>query len=270
MSGPLRIVASQNLGSPGTVTSEPVVCPWQWYYHFPSLALWGGILSLLVVPKANRDRRAWLILGPLLLVILLWPMSATLLSLPPSVAEGFGFVVVTGALAWSAVWLLGDWLARRQRFVAFLAALGVILALGALSYGCQFGFEPGEDLVLLAAYGCSGLFLLLAMLRSRGSGRGEYRPGAFLGRLLAALGLLPVVAILVWIGAMAIASDAPRDASLLSPDAIRAVIMIAAVALGWAILIYLFNLPFMLLAFNSPFYRERFQKLFRLSTGALE
>ena len=63
-------MASHEIGGFGTSISQPVVFHWRWYYHLPTLPLWGLIALLLLVPKANSPREAWLILVPLGLVLL--------------------------------------------------------------------------------------------------------------------------------------------------------------------------------------------------------
>ena len=65
----LRIVASQDIGPLGAKDGSPVTFPWRWYYSVPTLPLWALIVLLLVVPKANRHRQAWLILIPLGVVL---------------------------------------------------------------------------------------------------------------------------------------------------------------------------------------------------------
>ena len=103
----LRIVPSQDLGQLGPRDGPPVVFHWRWWYHVPSLPLWAILLLLLVVPKANRHRQAWLILIPLGLVLLVWRMPATLFSLPDGATETMGFFVVSLVMAWTMVWLSG-------------------------------------------------------------------------------------------------------------------------------------------------------------------
>ena len=101
--GELRIVASHEIGGFGTSISQPVVVHWRWYYHVPTLPLWGLIALLLLVPKTNRRREAWLILVPLGLVLLVWRMPLALLGVADGSTEMTGFFVVTGAMAWSVV-----------------------------------------------------------------------------------------------------------------------------------------------------------------------
>ncbi len=110
----MRIVASYEIVGGGAGISQPVCIQRRWHHRVPSLPLWTLLLLLLVVPKANRHRQAWLILVPLGLVLIVWRMAATLLGLPDEDVETLGFLVVTGAMAWSMVWLLGHWLGRSR------------------------------------------------------------------------------------------------------------------------------------------------------------
>ncbi len=68
----MRIVAAQKIAGVGTCASDPVVIDWHWYYGAATEAPWALIALLLVVPKANRNRQAWLILIPLVAALLLW------------------------------------------------------------------------------------------------------------------------------------------------------------------------------------------------------
>jgi hypothetical protein len=241
-----------------------VLFQWHWYYHTPALPLWAIILLLLVVPKANRHRQAWLILIPLGLVLIVWRMPATLLSMPGDAAEILGFFVVSTAMAWSTVWLLGHWLASRYRFITFLLSLATMLAVGLLSYYSHFA--DGDNLVsLLTSYGLGVGILLLAMGHTAYLCRKNYSPQRFLGRLigsnvLVAMGLLLAFLVISTLVMMVINPRPQLDASDLMIPAIMTIV--GSVFLAG--ILYLLNLPFLILAFKNPFYGTRFETLFRI------
>ena len=93
-------MATQDIGPLGLRESEPVLFQWSWLYSFPTLPLW-AIFLLLFALKANRHPRAWLILLPMGLVMLVWQVSVSLFSVQDSTAEWIGFLVEWGVLAWA-------------------------------------------------------------------------------------------------------------------------------------------------------------------------
>ena len=84
----LRIVASQDIGSLGPKDGSPTIFHWRWYYNFPLLPCWAILLVLLLAPKANRNRQAYLILIPMGIAILFWRNRGDLLI--PRVRRGLG------------------------------------------------------------------------------------------------------------------------------------------------------------------------------------
>jgi hypothetical protein len=270
----LRVVASQDIGPLGSHEGPPVAFHWRWYYHLPALGLWALLLVLLVAPKANRRREAWLILAPLGLVLLVWRMPAVLFGMSDSATETLGFFVVSGTMAWSMVWLLGPWLANGRRYVTFLLSLATMLAAGLLSYGCCF---PGtEDLAeVLTYYGLCVATLLLAMMSTGYFCRKNYSPPRFLRRLIvwnvvAALGVLLTFVLIVTIVVIVVTIinyghvlHSVRD--LVQPAIL---VVVASAALGG--ILYLLNLPFLILAFNSPLYEDRFERMFHVGEDRAE
>ena len=257
-------MASESLGELGPMESQPALVQWQWYYNVPALALWGLIFLLLVVPKANRCRQAWLILIPLGLVLLVWQMPVRLIGTRSESAERFGFLVVSGAMAWSVVWLLGHWVGTGSRVLTFSLALAVMLVMGTVSHVSHFGIEDSGDLApLLISYGLCVLFLLLAMMLASFSCRHDYYPARFLRWLAVWLGAVLVALGLVWTVLALSLGPKPRPEDVVQILAIMAVV---PAVLGGTL--YLINLPFLILAFKSPFYRERFLKTFCLEKSA--
>lgn len=238
----------------------PLLFHWRWYYHFPSLPLWALILVLLIVPKSNRDRRAWLILIPLVVVLLVWRMPPRLFAMADGTTETLGFYIVSCTMAWSVIWLLGDWLGGRHRKVTLFLGLGIMLAVGLLSYYGHYGaIEQFASLGFLIPYGIFAFILLAAMVHTGYLCRHKYSRGRFLGWLavwncIAALGLMLVydIFMLVMIGQFpwfVLAGLAFMTA-------------FASVFIGG--ILYLVNLPFLILAFKSPFYGDRFKRIFHI------
>ena len=260
----LRIVPSLEVGSLGAKEGPSVVFHWRWYYHFPALPLWALILLLLIVPKTNRDRRAWLILIPLAVVLLVWRMPFRLLAASDATTETFGFFIITGTMAWSMVWLLGDWLAVRNRIVTFAVIFVLMLAVGLLSYYSYYGITESA-LSMMIGYGMCIAVLLLGMTLTGRSCHKRFSRGRFFGWLAvwncaAALGLVVVydIFLMLTIGAFQLHFFIVFTITMI----------IAMLNLGGVL--YLANLPFLILAFKSPFYGERLERLFHVEREVRE
>jgi len=210
------------------------------------------------VPKENRNPQAWLILIPLLLVMGLWHMPARLFSLPPSAANPFGFMVNSLAMAWTVVWLLGRRLGNRRPRAAFWRMFIAMTAVGVWALVGEYGTAIApEMLVMLIPYGVCALALLSSMALARLFCRKTDRPGPFMAWLFLWMGLVSMAGMLPLAVVMVIATF---DISLL----LMALISVTISALFLTVVLYLGNLPFMILAFKSPFYRERFRSTFGL------
>ena len=252
--GELRIVPTLEVGSLGAKEGPPVVFHWRWYYHFPTLPLWALILLLLIVPKTNRDRRACLILIPLVVVLLVWRMPFRLLSASDDTTETFGFFIVSGTMAWSMVWLSGHRLGGR-RIGTFAAAFLLMLAAGLLSFYSYYG--TGENaLMMMIGYGFWIAVLLFGMTLTGRSCRKRFSRRRFFCWLAvwnctAALGLIVAYFILL----MVMTGGAMQFPITFVIMACNGTVLLAGI-------LYLVNLPFLILAFKSPFYGERLERLF--------
>lgn len=253
-------MASHEIGDYGASISQPVVVSWAWYYDYPTLPVWGLIVLLLIVPKANRNRQAWLILIPLGLVLLLWRMPATLLALPDEVTETSGFFLVSAAMAWTVVWLLADRLATRHRTLTLVVVWTVMWAVGVASYHF-YNADPDGWLPSVIGFGFFAAILPLGMLLSGYWCRKSYSRRRFRFWLFVWM-LAPVAALML--------SYAAFLTMVLEPGMLAmAATMLGVMALAsvvYAAVLYLLNWPFLELAFRSPLYRRRFEKLFHVET----
>lgn len=243
----------------GTAQSQPVSLQWRWYYGLPELAPWGLIGLLLILPKANRNWQAWLILIPLGLVMIVWEMPMRLLSMPSAGMEIVGVFIKSLAMALTAVWLLGNRLSDRHPISAIVLTLAIMAAVGGLAYVGTFGLALTVDLVRLAvAYGICVTTLLLGMTLSPLSCRRLYAPKLFMFWLALWTGVGLVGSMLIL--AVVLMAVEPGNPSIFQ----MFVVFVAVYSLAVGTILYLINLPFMILAFKSPFYRQRFQNVFRL------
>lgn len=267
----MTIVASQDLGDQGRKESSPVVVQWRWYHHVPSLGLWAVLVALLFLVPANRCAQAWLIVLPVLAVQLGWSMFARLLSLPVSLAENTGGVLVALAASWAAVWLVAPWLTQRLIPVALVLALGLMWGVGGVySFGAY-------DMASLNQAGVSMLAILLgsAVLLSstvltaiccRRSARPErFLPWALWWTVVVTLMLVALLATFLMIGPFVIMGLLDGNGAW---DVVSVVLgmLIGLLILGGVsgVAIYLVNLPFLLLARKSPLFRARMDDTLRL------
>ena len=250
-------MASQEISGVGTCVSQPVVVDWHWYYHAATAPLWALILLLLVIPKANRNRQAWLILIPLGLVLILWHTPTMLLGVSESSAQTIGCLIVSGAMAWTMVWLLGHRLESRYSTVTFFLILGIMLAAGALSFFYS-GEEQNSFVPLAVFYSFAVVSLVVAMMLTGRFCRKRCSPRSF--------GLW----LLVWLGAVTVGSAISiylawnMMAQQLWANFIQGLIVIPTMAALLAGIVYIVNLPFLILAVKNPFYRRRLEAMFRV------
>ena len=193
-------------------------------------------------------------------MLLVWRMPATLFSMPDGATETLGFFVVSVAMAWSMVWLLGHWLGTRYRSVTFFLILGVMMAIGLLSYYCHFadagGLAPSHDRLRHHCVRILPLAMMLASYFCRTELLSAAVPRLAVGvdRLRRSLGT-----------DVALCRDSDDGRSAWA--AWHLVFMLIFMVIGSVVcagVLYLLNLPFLELAFRCPFYRERFEKLFRI------
>ncbi len=243
-------------------TSKPVVVNWRWYYHLPSLAFWALALLPLFL-KENRYRQTWAILIALMAVMVVSRMLNNLFSTPPAVAETSGMFLTTLATAWTIVWLLGQRLSNVRGGTAFLVAAIIMLLIGLLSYASCVGLTYNKNLPPLATYYALAVFdLLLPITLSRRCCRAAYLPRRFMGWLLFWMVAVMVASMLLLI-AITLVALAPGGTPIGS-NLIRALPFALIIAPIWAVVLYLVNLPFMLVAFRTSFYQERFCRVLRL------
>jgi hypothetical protein len=255
------------LGKSGTRAGPPTVFPWRWYYHLASVAFWALVILPLVLIKENRRFQAWAILIPLLVIVVVCQMLANLIANPSAEAEGFHTFVVTLATAWAMVWLVGFWVASRHRSLMLPVAVLVMLAVGLLSYLCDGRALNFENVGPSAYYIVSVLALLLPLLLSSRSCRKVYSPQRFMLWLWLWMPLTLAGVLVLGAGGLFLFMDVTTG--LLGLAHILIMMPFAALMGGLCgVLLYLLNLPFMLMAFRSPFYHQRFCKVFGLQAAA--
>ncbi len=268
LGGPLRVVASTDLGDLGLNEGDAAIVEWHWYYHLLGFAGWGLIVALLVFVKENRDRSAWLILIPFFLLSeIIWPSAIQWFSLPLAVVVQIDLPYQSVVAAWTATWLLSPWLAQRRPAVAFLLTLGV----GAIvSTSAAVGVSPpmpefsqyvrlcANSLVIPGIYTFA---LPSACALNAWHCRKNYHPPHFLLWLGPSLFVTTFsIVVFRYLCLFVLSSFEGRTFG----PFLQSLVLMSIFSLGIAATLYLLNLPFMYLAFHCPAYRNRFHKVLRL------
>ncbi len=229
---------------------------WRWYYHATTAPLWAAIILLFAVPKANRTRRAWPILIPLLFVLILWRVPITWLDFISDPNHLLGWLIVTWTMAWAIVWLMPPWLSSRYRLVTWFSIVVVMLAAGVLSFFYS-GQEDASFPSIAVFYGIVVVSTSAAIMLAGGSCRKRFSGMRFglwllLWIVVVAVGLPLVVLFGVSVIMQLPLADLPRS--------LLAICVVMGVLAG---IMYVVNLPFVILGMYSPFYRSRLEGMFR-------
>ncbi len=247
------IVPSADLGDAEPQKGEAVNFDWKWSYSAPGFVIWLALILAIVLPKANRDSRILLIFVPLVIVNLLWLVFKKASGMPSSSASQFDTVFHSIAVGIAVLWLVVNYFERFRGFVRFLLSFGIIVAvayLGTLSYSTEFS---NEVVLFLALFAFLAITILGATTIAGKLCKWKYRPLCFmlwlalwtlLGSLCTTFGFFIVGTFIM--------SSGP------GPDILEAMLMLTLVGLIFGLCLYVFNLPFMILGFTNPFFRERF------------
>jgi hypothetical protein len=254
--GPLRVVASQEIDGIGPCVSKPAVVEWRWQYGAATVPLWALVALLLVIPKANRNRQAWLILIPLALVMLLWRTPTMLFGMSEGSAQNLGCHIVSGAMSWTVVWLLGNWLGSRFRIANFFLILATVLAAGTMSFYCIFQGDADLPFFVYAIYyGLAVYCLVSAMMLAGRYCRKRLTPMRFSLWLLLWLAVVTEALAFLFFFAYVLTTQQFHGFT-------RGLTVVPTMAALLAGVVYLCNLPFLILVLNNPFYRRRLEAMF--------
>ncbi len=181
--------------------------------------------------------------------------------MPSSSASQFDTVFQSIAVGITVLWLVVNYLERFGGFVKFLLSFVILVTvagLGTLSYSTDFS---NETVLFLALSAFQAITILGATTAAGKLCNWRYRPPRFmlwlavwmlLGSLFAMFGFFIV--------GTAIMSSGP------GPDILEAILMLILIGLIFGLCLYVLNLPFMILGFVNPFFRERFCACLRLKS----
>lgn len=256
--GELRIVASQDIGELGPKEGKAVLYNWKWYYNVLPLLLLFTLILLLIFVRANRTPRAWLIFVPLLIVNLLWSLFAKVLGIGSADTAVFSVLFHSYAVGIAALWLLGHKIANRSRFTTFLLALAIMAIaglIGIISYGMtDLSTETVGVLTLLAVLAFT---VLLGFVLTGWRCKNRYSSLRFMLWLVLWCVATCVVGTLAFYSIMLVIYRPPISLFTI-------LFQLLTVGLIFGLCAYVIVLPYMILAFRSSFFRQRFYDCFHL------
>ena len=257
----MRIVpainTSEDIGRLGIKQGTATIYPWKWYYSMPALGLWIVLALAILLVRDNREARVLLILVPIIFVRLLWSLFIPILGIPSSVQVVFGVFIDATVIGLAVLWLLAYKLGNRNRVVSFLLALIVLLAVSAIAVVSYQAWSLGVTLRVMAVQVLQLVIMLLGFVLASWCCRKRYGPKRF----MLWLALWTIVISLVWmfIFFLILVRPSVDELSKQIPEVLGGSSI-------FAIIIFILNLPFMILAFVCRFYRERFYAYFHLKS----
>ncbi len=253
--GRLTIVPTADMGEHGPSEGSAVSFHWKWYYGPVRFTMWLLVGLAIVLVKANRNARALIILVPLLAVAIVWVLLCALLEPDSGSKTVFDFVVFSVAVGVTLVWLLAYQLAGCTRRIAFLSALAIMLVaavFGVVSFDMPFDGDAEIAILMLCVL---ELGMLFGFVRAARACRRSYSLRRFMTRLgfwilLCSVGLMFVF----WLVGFLVGHGTDLE------DVFEC--LLAGGFVG--ILVFMVNMPFIVLAFHNTFFSERFQACLRL------
>ena len=259
----MRIISTADIGDLGSAENAEVVYRWKWYYAVPSVLLWTVLLATIALVKDNRNSRAMLILVPLFTVLVLWSILKKVLGFNTADAEMFTMLFHSLIVGITAMWLLAHKLCNRNRFMTVLLAGGVLAGaglVGILSFGkTKF---TAQTMLLPILFVVSAIAVLLIFVLTAWFCRKRYSGLRFMLWLpISSLATGVVSMVYYFVIGLVIMSFA--GVGMPSYSVVLQVLVVGAV---FGILLYVVNLPYVILALRSPFFRQRFYACLRLKS----
>lgn len=251
MFGQLKVVPSANIGQLGLQQGEAASFDWKWYYSAAGWIIWLALIFAIILPKANRNMRAFLILIPLVIVSLLWGIFIKYARMNSTDELQFNIIFHSIAVAVTVLWLVAHYFKKFSSFVRFLlsfAAVVIVSGLGTLAYSTELSLEMG---LFLSLFVLMTFTMLIAIALSRRFCGETYHPIRFLLWLVPwmLLGSLVTSSVFIVIGFIVFSSG---------PGSALAILIFIFAGLIFGLFLYMLNLPFFILGFVHPFFRERF------------
>ena len=260
MFGPLKIVPSADLGRIGPQQGETTSYNWKWYYSASGLIIWLALILAVVIPKANHNLQVLWIVVPLVVANLLWLAFKQASDMPSRVAAFYDTLFQSMVISITVLWLTANHFRKLVGGARFFFSFGTVLivaSLGTLPYYTGFSRDTFLFSVLFVII---TLALLLAMTLSSILCRKQYKPGYFMLWLALWTLIGSIVAISICYAVSIFYSVLITGTGTRPPwsDLPRLILQLAIPGLIFGLLVYMLNLPYMILGFAHHFFRERF------------
>lgn len=257
----MAIVGVADLGGLGDQEGPRVFYRWRPTHPLPALLPWLGVLLLLLL-KGNRTGQAWWIWGPLGALATLGGSLPPLLASGPSIELGI-LQELVGALAFglAAVWLTSHDFGRGSRFAAFLGLVLVLFGASSFVVLCRHlehwdnDARPAGEFAGAASLAIAVTLALAGLLCRRRCG------------LLVLCFWVLVLVLPVWLAVIMLWLVIDAFSLGFSIDMHQIMVWIIGVG-GLAKLSLAVLLPFLILSFANPLYRERLMNLLRPQADA--
>jgi len=216
---------------------------------------WLLLVLCFVLFKENRNPQAFWILVPILVFRILWAGFASVMGIPSESSVMFAYLIDCLLVGFTLIWLLGERIGNRNRFVTWLLA-GLIFA---AVYGVTLiNVGLGGDAISLSII--IGLSVGILMF--------SFPPAAFLCRRkfgpirfsfwTAIWTLVMTVGFFIVFGVI--------EAILIRYSPIMILLQIMMISLIYAGILIVGLLSFEIVLFKSDFWRKRFEAIFGIKT----
>ena len=257
----MRIVpaidSSEDIGNLGIKEGTATIYPWKWYYSAPALGIWIFLALSILLFRDNRDPRILLIFIPIFLVRLLWSWFLPILGVPSPILVVFGMLVDALVIGIAVLWLSAYKLGNRNRFISVLLALIELVAATIIALVSYQAWLSGLDFEILVIQAMGIVTMLLIFVLAGWRCRKRYGPWRFMLWLAFWTMVISLVGMITFF-IISVESSAE--------ELIRRMPEVLVAGLIFALCIYMLNLPFMVLAYASTFYRKRFYAYFHLKS----
>jgi len=218
-----------------------------------------ALLLLLVLPffvlKENRNLKTFLIIIPLISVLVLWELLRGLIY--EDFIETFYLdqtFVFSYSIAITLLFLLGERLARINRYISFGVAMVVFAVAGfCATMISNNGFYDGAASIYYKTYGFAALTFLLALVFSSRHCRKRYSKIRFL--LFMLLYILVLQTITAFIGLSVVWG---------ADNVINIYLFVLILGISVGVVVYILLLPYWIVAFFSNLFTQRFRILLML------
>ncbi len=170
----------------------------------------------------------------------------------------FGTLFQSLVISLTILWLMAYKLKEFSGIVRFFMAFGTMMIISFLGILSLYSDFEDQAFLIIALFAFMMIAMLFGFVVSGRFCRKKYRPIAFMLWLGLWLPLCSVVAMIGFagIGMVIMQSTPPKEAF----------IQIPILGLFFGLFLYVVNLPFMILGFVNPFFRERFRASLNLKS----